>query len=111
MLKEDECLLKQVKENNRLNILEQDWGEIKPLFPVTSGGLQPLMIPELMKIFGHDIILQFGGGIHAHPMGTRAGALACRQALEATLKGIFLKEAAKKYKELKAAINKWGLIK
>ena len=107
MLKEDECLLKQVKENNRLNILEQDLGEIKPLFPVTSGGLQPTMIPELMKIFGQDIILQFGGGIHAHPMGTKAGAMACRQALEATLEGISLKEAAQKHKELKSAMEKW----
>jgi len=44
-------------------------------------------------------------------MGTKAGAMACRQALESTLKGISLKEAAEKHKELKVAIDKWGLIK
>ena len=107
----DECVLKRIKENTPLNVLAQEWGKINPLFPVASGGLQPLMIPKLVKIFGKDIILQFGGGIHAHPMGTKAGAMACRQTLESTLKGISLKEAAEKHKELKVAIDKWGLIK
>jgi len=106
----DECVLKHVKEDYEMNVLEQDWGNIKPLFPVASGGLQPTMIPELVKIFGRDIIMQFGGGIHAHPMGTKAGAMACRQSLDVALKGTSLKDATKKNKELKAAIDKWGLI-
>lgn len=105
----NECTLKRVNENYKLGILEQNWNKIRPVFPVASGGLQPLMIPELLEIFGKDIILQFGGGIHAHPLGTKAGATACRQALDATLKGISLKEEVViKYKELKAAIDKWG---
>ncbi len=107
----NECVLKNIKENYKLHILEQDWNNIKPLFPVASGGLQPTMIPELIKIFSKDIIMQFGGGIHAHPLGTKAGAIACRQALDATLNKIPLKHAAKKHKELKLAINKWGLYK
>lgn len=69
------------------------------------------MIPKLVKIFGKGIIMQFGGGIHANPMGTKAGAMACRQALDATLNDISLKESAKKYRELKVAIDKWGLYK
>jgi ribulose-bisphosphate carboxylase large chain len=106
----DECVLDNVKENYRLNVLEQNWHDIKPMFPVASGGLQPLMIPELVKIFGNDIILQFGGGIHAHPQGTKAGAIACRQSLWAAMNNLSLTEAAKKYKynELNAAIKKWG---
>ncbi|MEM3555540.1 MAG: type III ribulose-bisphosphate carboxylase [Candidatus Micrarchaeia archaeon] len=104
----DECVLKNVKENYEANILEQRWDEIKPVFPVASGGLQPTMIPELMKIFGKDVIMQFGGGIHAHPMGTKAGAAACRQAVEAVLNKIPLEEAALKNKELSAAVKKWG---
>lgn len=106
----DECVLSNVKEDYPLNILSQDWRNIKPMFPVASGGLQPLMIPELVKIFGNDIILQFGGGIHAHPSGTKAGAMACRQALDAVINNISLTEAAKKYKYdgLDAAIKKWG---
>jgi ribulose-bisphosphate carboxylase large chain len=96
-----------IEENYALRRLRQKWYHIKPVFPVASGGLQPLMIPKLVKIFGKDIILQFGGGIHAHPMGTKAGAAACRQALEATLKGVPLKESAKKHKELASAMEKW----
>lgn len=104
----DECVLKHVKENYELNVLEQDWHSIKPVFPVASGGLEPTMIPRLLEIFGNDIILQFGGGIHAHPLGTKAGAMACRQALDAALSGIPLREAARKHKELYAAMQKWG---
>ncbi|MGB9748965.1 MAG: type III ribulose-bisphosphate carboxylase [Candidatus Woesearchaeota archaeon] len=105
----DECVLKEIKENYYLNILEQKWYSIKPLFPVASGGLQPTMIPKLYEIFGNDVIMQFGGGIHAHPSGTITGARACRQALEATLKGISLEEASKNHDELREAIEKWGI--
>jgi ribulose-bisphosphate carboxylase large chain len=104
----NECLSSNIKENYKSNVLEQNWNNIKPVFPVASGGLQPLMIPELIKIFGNNIILQFGGGIHAHPDGTKAGAKACRQALDAALNNIPLNEALKNNKELKIAAEKWG---
>jgi len=103
----NEIVSQKVKENLKLRVLSQEWGRIKPMLPVISGGLQPLMIPKLLEIFGNEVVLQFGGGIHAHPLGTRAGASACCQALEATLKGIPLKKAALKNEELKAAIEKW----
>ncbi|MHA1420288.1 MAG: RuBisCO large subunit C-terminal-like domain-containing protein [Candidatus Heimdallarchaeaceae archaeon] len=35
---------------------------------------------------GKNIILQAGGGIHGHPDGIMKGAMAMRQALDATLK-------------------------
>ncbi|MEM2121048.1 MAG: type III ribulose-bisphosphate carboxylase [Candidatus Woesearchaeota archaeon] len=105
----DECVLKEVRENYDNKVLEQKWYSIKPVFPVASGGLQPTMIPKLYEIFGNDVIMQFGGGIHAHPLGTISGAMACRQALEAVLQGISLEEAAKTKKELREAINKWGI--
>lgn len=104
----DECVLEQVPENHALNMLEQDWGRIAPVFPVASGGLEPTMVPELTEIFGKDVIMQFGGGIHAHPMGTVSGAMACRQAVDASLDGISLEEYAKTHTELKAALDKWG---
>jgi len=104
----DSCVLNHVRENHRLNVLEQDWESIKPLFPVASGGLQPTMVPELIEIFGKDAIMQFGGGIHAHPLGTRAGAMAVRQALDAALGGIPLAEYSSTHKELKVAMEKWG---
>jgi len=104
----DECVLDKVPANEELHILEQGWGGIKPMFPVASGGLEPTMIPELLRIFGNDVIMQFGGGIHAHPNGTAAGATACRQAVDASLEGISLEEYAKTHNEIKVALDKWG---
>ncbi len=108
----DECVLDKVPANESLHVLEQDWGNgagrIKPMFPVASGGLEPTMIPELLRIFGNDVIMQFGGGIHAHPNGTSAGSTACRQAVDAALENISLEEYAKTHPEIKAALDKWG---
>jgi len=94
-----------VSENRK--VLVDDLYGIKKVMPVVSGGLHPLMIPELYKIFGDDVVLQFGGGIHGHPKGTRAGAGAARQALEATMNKISLKEYAKTHKELREAFEKF----
>ncbi len=88
--------------------LVQDWEKIKPVLAVSSGGLCPLDIPKLVKNFGNDLIMQFGGGIHSHPNGTGAGARAAKQALNATIKGINLKKYAKTHAELRLAIEKWG---
>lgn len=87
-------------------ITEQMHG-LKPVFPVCSGGLHPGMVPELMHIMGQDIIIQAGGGIHGHPDGTRKGAVAMRQAVEATIDEIELKEHVKTHEELKKALEKW----
>ena len=92
---------------NRDALVER-MGELKPTFPVASGGLHPGMIPQLVKIFGNDIIMQFGGGIHGNPLGTYAGAMAARQALDAALSGTPLKEYACKHKELAAVLRQWG---
>ena len=56
---------------------------------------------------GNDIIMQFGGGCHGHPQGTKAGAQAIRQALEANTKNIPLKQYAKEKTQLKEALKKW----
>lgn len=93
----------EVIENK--NSLIDDFYGIKKTMPVSSGGLHPLMIPELYKIFGKDVVLQFGGGIHGHPDGTFAGAKTCRQALDATMKNISLKEYSKNHKELRKALS------
>ena len=103
----DICTSQRIKEDNKLFILEQDWINIKQMFPVASGGLNPLHIPELIKLFNKDIILQFGGGIHAHPQGTLSGAKAVRQSLEASLENIKLDEKAQNNKELKIALERW----
>jgi len=97
---------KKVKATNKR--LTQNWGKIKSVMAVSSGGLCPLDIPKLIKNFGNNLIIQMGGGIHSHTNGTNAGARAAKQALNATLKGITLKKYAKDHAELRLAIEKWG---
>jgi len=85
--------------------LSQDWKNIKPTLAVSSGGLHPGHVPFLIKNLGKDLIIQMGGGIHGHPQGTRAGAIAARQAIDACMKKVSLKEYAKTHEELKSAIE------
>ncbi len=92
-------------------ILNQHWGNIKPAFPVTSGGLHPGLIPDVMDIYGKDSVMLVSGGIHGHPHGTRAGAKASMQAIEAYNEKISLEEKAKSSLELREALQKWDHIK
>ncbi len=103
---EEEIEKKVVKETH--DRLSQNWGKIKPVMAVSSGGLHPAHIPYLIKHLGKDIIMQFGGGLHGHKLGTGAGARAVRQALNATMEGISLKEYAKDHIELKIALKQWN---
>jgi ribulose-bisphosphate carboxylase large chain len=89
------------------HMLEQRWYNIKPVFAVCSGGLNPTHVPYLIKHLGKNIIIQMGGGVHGHPMGTVCGARAARQALESSLRKISLAEYAKKHHELAVAIKKF----
>jgi ribulose-bisphosphate carboxylase large chain len=101
---------KKTPEMKKFN-LEQDWGTMKNAFPVSSGGLHPGLVPDVMKIYGNDMALLVSGGIHGHPKGTRAGAIATVQALEAVRDKITLEERAKTGIELKEALKKWGHMK
>lgn len=89
---------------NKKALTESFFG-LKKVMPVASGGLQPLMIPKLYEIFGKDVVLQFGGGIHGHPLGTLAGAKAARQALEAAMKQVNLEAYARTHMELEKAME------
>ncbi|TFG00367.1 MAG: type III ribulose-bisphosphate carboxylase [Promethearchaeota archaeon] len=102
-----EITQKKVSGNN-ITLLDQDWYDLKPVLPVASGGLNPLDVPELIEILGTNIVYQFGGGTHGHPDGTKAGAMAIRQAVDATLKNINLNKYAQTHQELNRAIEKWG---
>jgi ribulose-bisphosphate carboxylase large chain len=93
------------------NMLSQDWGRIKPIMPVSSGGLHPGLIPQVMHLLGNDCTLLVSGGIHGHPKGTRAGAKAVIQAIEAMMDGKELGEYSKNHKELQQAMDKWGYYK
>jgi ribulose-bisphosphate carboxylase large chain len=95
----------EVQEN--IEVCKKEMGALKPVLPVASGGLYPGLIPALLEIFGNDVVLQAGGGIHGHPDGTICGATAMRQAVDATLEGKTLEAYAKTHKELSASLKQW----
>ena len=74
---------------------------------MASGGITPSMVPKVIEDLGPDIVIGSGGGIHAHPDGPVAGARAFRQAIDATLGGVPLKEAAGSAPELAKALETW----
>jgi ribulose-bisphosphate carboxylase large chain len=101
---------------------EQDWGGLRGVFPVASGGIHAGQMHQLLTYLGDDTILQFGGGTIGHPMGIQAGATANRVALESMVlarnegKDIWnegpeiLANAAKTCTPLKAALDTWGEV-
>lgn len=86
------------------------WAHFKPVFPMPGGGVMHAIIPSLINDLGNDCIVGAGGAIHGHPMGPEAGARAMRQAIDAAMNGIDLREAGKNHPELQAAIDAWGLM-
>ena len=82
---------------------------LKEIFPFIGGGVIPGLVPQLVDDIGYNVLLGVGAGIHGHPQGPRAGAKAFRDAIEATMNGIDLREAAKDHEELQIAIDKWGI--
>lgn len=95
----------EVSEN--CEALRTDMYGLKKVLPVASGGLHPGLVPALMEFFGKDFVIQAGGGIHGHTGGTVSGAKAMRQAVDATLEGVSLKEYAETHKELRVALEIW----
>ena len=83
---------------------------LKPSFPLPAAGLYPGMVPTIMHDLGTDVIIGAGGAMHGHPGGLEAGVTALKQAIEATMEGKDLKEAAIKHKELEQALNTWGIF-
>ena len=86
------------------------WLHFKAVFPMPGGGVMPAVVPAIINDLGKDCILGAGGAIHGHPMGPIAGGRAMRQAIDAALQGIPLREYAKQHPELQSAIDAWGLL-
>ncbi|MBR9706999.1 MAG: ribulose 1,5-bisphosphate carboxylase, partial [Candidatus Diapherotrites archaeon] len=80
------------------------------VLPISAGGLHPALVPGNLLELGNDLMLQAGGGVHAHPKGTQAGTKAMTQAITAALEGKNLREYAKNHKELKEALDKWSSV-
>jgi len=98
----------KLKANPKYPCIEDDFTGVKPLMPVSSGGLHPGLLPDIVRMFGKDVVVQLGGGIHGHPRGSHAGAIATRQSLYAAQHNISLYEYAKTHRELAEALKKWG---
>lgn len=88
------------------HFFEQDWGQMKKVCPIISGGLNPLKLVPFIKAFGGvDFITTMGGGVHSHPGGTKSGARALVQACEAYKKGKTVEQYAVNHPELAVAIK------
>lgn len=96
---------KEILEINKF--LTSEWYDLKKVLPVASGGLSPLDVPELYKYFGNDILLNFGGGIHGHPEGSKIGAQAVKQAVEGVTRGQSLEDYSQTHDALKIALEHW----
>jgi len=99
-------ILKQPRKKER--ILLNEWDGIKPIFPVSSGGLHPGLLPYILEKFGTDVIIQVGGGVMGHPNGVINGARAVRSVIEGLRDGLSLREIARKEKSVKEALELWG---
>ena len=103
---DDEIVNRDILDHAR--VLKEKWEAIKPVVPVSSGGLHPGLVPYVMKLLGPEIAIQAGGGIDGHPNGVGAGAAAMRDAVSAAMKHESLAEYARHSPALKAALGYWG---
>jgi 2,3-diketo-5-methylthiopentyl-1-phosphate enolase len=91
-------------------ILVSSFYHLRKTWPMVGGALHPGAVPAVLKDLGQDAILGAGGAVLAHPLGSTSGVSAFRQVLKIhSEKGDISSEYAH-YPELKAAIEKWGLI-
>ena len=102
------CRDKVTRRSGYYKLLPKKWYGIKRIFPVSSGGIHPGLVPELIKMFGVDVMIQAGGGVLGHPSGPLKGAEAFREAIDASIHGEDLEERAAKNKALREALDYWG---
>ncbi len=109
-----EEILRMHEEMNKQKVeasgvwLGQDWGSIKPVLSVASGGVHPFLIPAIMGNFGRDAAIMQGGGIHGHPSGTCAGARTSRKVVDAVLQGKDIESLAAADEDVGKAYEIWG---
>ena len=73
----------------------------------TPSTIATFFVEEIIKDIGCDCAISAGGAIRGHSMGAIAGAKALRQAIDAVVSGVSLKDHASSHEELKAALEKW----
>jgi ribulose-bisphosphate carboxylase large chain len=89
-------------------------GKIKACRPICSGGLRsPVMwdVARIMNLgkpgYNQNFIFQAGGGTHAHPLGTFAGAKSLAQARDAIAEGKDYKQCISENFEELLAFRRW----
>ncbi len=82
-------------------------GPMEATFPGPSAGIHPGMVPQILRDYGRDVVVNAGGGVHGHPRGARAGAMAFRQAIDLAMRGLPV-EKAEGSPELAQALGLWG---
>ena len=108
MVLEHEMEDKNIADDIKNGVLNEDWLNIKKVIPVSSGGLHTGLVPYVLDLLGRDCCIQLGGGIHGVPGGTLVGAQALRQALEAYKEGLSLQYYAENHASLKIALDHFG---
>lgn len=92
-----------------IQTLRSPFYHIRRSLPFVGGGAYQGMTHHLIKNLGNDFGIGAGGSVHGHPMGAIAGARAFRQAIDAVINNVPLRDAAMSHEELKAAIDRWGI--
>lgn len=89
--------------------LREPMGTLPRVFPVPSAGIHPGLVPQIISDYGRDVIINAGGGVHGHPMGSQAGMAAVRQAIDLCMKGYSSeKMKANAPAELREALALWS---
>lgn len=60
----------------------------KPVIPGPSAGIHHAMVPQLLRDFGLDCVVNAGGAIHGYTGGTQAGAQALKHAVVESAKAL-----------------------
>lgn len=56
------------------NKLSMPLGKLKPALPVPSAGIQSTMVPDLMKLYGNDCVINAGTGIFDNASGPKSAS-------------------------------------
>lgn len=88
-----------------INALNSPAFGLKRTVPVLNGNIHPAIVEKEISLYGTDIILQAQNGVYCHPDGTAAGVRAMRQAVDAYMAGIPVKEYAIEHFELDRALK------
>ena len=102
----------QTGRNHKFSI---DWGVLCQLARMIGcdfihAGMWGGYLSDSKKNFGTELMMNVGGAIQGHPMGSESGARAMRQAFDCINSGEEIHSFMQNHLELKTAIEKWGYV-